>query len=132
MPSSLWLDVGCLLALRAGGDIEADALVLRQGLEAGRVDRREVREQVVAAVIRFDEAEALGVVEPFHSASRHVFSLFKVIFPNFASSEVFAVTDSTKQIHYKQNFNKVLHDCEKFLTVLLFTRQQLGNIKGRA
>jgi hypothetical protein len=36
-----------------------------------------VREQIVAAIIRFDEAEALGVVKPFHSASRHVFSLLK-------------------------------------------------------
>jgi hypothetical protein len=31
-----------------------------------------VREQIFAAIIRFDEAEALRVVEPFHSASRHV------------------------------------------------------------
>jgi hypothetical protein len=36
-----------------------------------------VREQVVAAIIRFDEAEAFGIVEPFHSASRHVISLSK-------------------------------------------------------
>jgi hypothetical protein len=105
----LRLDVGSLLAFRPGGDIEADALVFRQGLEAGRIDRGEVREQIVAAIVRFDEAEALGVVKPFHSASRHVFSLFKglskpCLVPGLRPA------DSTKLNHYKQNFNKVLHD----------------------
>jgi hypothetical protein len=52
----LRLDIRGLLALRAGGDVEHHALVLRQGLEAGRIDCREVGEQIVAAIIRFDEA----------------------------------------------------------------------------
>jgi hypothetical protein len=107
----LRLDVGSLLALRAGGDFEADALVFRQGFEAGRVDRREVREQIVAAIIRLDEAKTLGIVKPFYSASRHVFSLLKVILSKTSSRpQVFAMAGSTKLNHYKQNFKKVLHD----------------------
>src|SRR6185436_9586446 len=53
--SSGVLDVRRLLALRAGGDFEADLLAFLEGLEALHVDRGEVREQIVAAVIRSDE-----------------------------------------------------------------------------
>jgi hypothetical protein len=38
-----------------------------------------VCEQIVATIVRFDEAKAFCVVEPFHGASRHV-SLSQEIF----------------------------------------------------
>src|SRR5437764_15387060 len=70
--SGLRLDVRGLLALRAGGYVEGDALVFGQRFETLGVDCREVREQVFIAVVRFDEAEAFCVVEPFHRASCHI------------------------------------------------------------
>src|SRR6185436_4192310 len=77
--SSGVLDVRRLLALRAGGDFEADLLAFLEGLEALHVDRGEVREQIVAAVIRSDEAVALRVVEPLDGASCHDVSLKKLV-----------------------------------------------------
>ena len=61
-----WLNVRSLLALRASGYFERDALVLLQRLEACRLDSREVSEQIFAAFVRGDKAEALRVIEPFY------------------------------------------------------------------
>jgi hypothetical protein len=75
----LRLDVGSLLALRAGRDLEAYALVLGQRLEAGGVDCRKVREHVFTAAVRGNEAETLRIVEPFNSTARHVVTPLKII-----------------------------------------------------
>src|SRR5205085_8093084 len=69
------LDVGGLLPLRPLHYVEADFLAFLEGLEAGHVDRREMREQVLAAVVGRDEAIALRVVEPLHGACCHALSL---------------------------------------------------------
>src|SRR6188472_4133139 len=61
-------DVRCLRTLRAGADVERDALAFLQRLEAPFLDRREMREKILATVFRRDEAETLGFVEPLHSA----------------------------------------------------------------
>src|SRR5207237_9528948 len=58
-----------LLPLR---DVERDLLALFQGFEARALDRAVLGEQILPAVIRRDESEALGVVEPLHCACRHV------------------------------------------------------------
>src|SRR6476620_10283448 len=58
-----------LRALLALLDFELDALVLGQRLEARALDLAEVREQVLAARVGGDEAEALAVVEPLDDAS---------------------------------------------------------------
>src|SRR5437879_5194590 len=58
-----------LLPLR---DVERDLLALFQGFEARALDRAVMGEQILPAVIRRDESEALGVVEPLHCACRHV------------------------------------------------------------
>src|SRR5438045_861347 len=66
------LDVGrgrTLLALR---HVEGDLLALFERLVAVHLDRAVMGEQILAAVIRRDESEALGVVEPLHGACRHV------------------------------------------------------------
>src|SRR3954451_13372152 len=64
-------DVLRLRALRALRDVELDLLVLVQGLVALGLDGRVVHEDVVAAVLLRDEAEALLGVEPLHGALSH-------------------------------------------------------------
>src|SRR3546814_15213946 len=66
------LHAGSLRALRALRDLVADALAFLQAAEALGLDCREVHEDIRAAVLGCDEAEALGVVEPFHCAVLHV------------------------------------------------------------
>src|SRR5712692_532426 len=66
------LDVDGLIAFRTGGDIEGHLLVLLQRLEAAALDRREVGEQILAAAIRGDEPETLGVVEPLDRTCTHL------------------------------------------------------------
>src|SRR6478735_5265030 len=64
-------DVLRLRALRALGDVELDLLVLVQRLVAVGLDGRVVHEDVVAAVLLGDEAEALLSVEPLDGALSH-------------------------------------------------------------
>jgi hypothetical protein len=68
---SRFLDVGSLFAFRALGHFKPDFLALLEGLETIHLDCREVSEQILAAIIRSDEAETLGIVEPFDNACRH-------------------------------------------------------------
>ena len=69
-------NVLCLFALPAGSDIELDLLTLGEGLEACRLDAREVHEHVVA-IFTADEAVTLVVVEELDSTCRQndLFSL---------------------------------------------------------
>src|SRR3954470_16684475 len=69
-------DVLRLRALLALSHVELDALVLVEGLVPLRLDRREVAEDVGAAVVLGDEPKALLRVEPLHSALSHA-----VLFP---------------------------------------------------
>jgi RimJ/RimL family protein N-acetyltransferase len=64
-------DVLRLRALGALGEVELDLLVLVQGPEAVRRDRRVVHEHVGAAAVLGDEAEALFAVEPLHCSASH-------------------------------------------------------------
>ena len=73
------LDVRSLLAFRTGGDVEGDALTLLQGLEAARVDCGVVREEILAAVFRCDEAKTFCVVKPFYSSVCHDTSYFRAM-----------------------------------------------------
>jgi hypothetical protein len=70
------LNVRCLLAFRASGYIERYALVLLQGLEAVRLNRREVSEQIFAAFVRGDKAKTLRIIEPFYDTSCHYNSYY--------------------------------------------------------
>jgi hypothetical protein len=74
-----WLNVRSLLAFRASGYFERDALVLLQRFEAVRLNRREVSEQIFAAFIRSDKAETLRIIEPFYDASCHYNFLFQLV-----------------------------------------------------
>src|SRR5207253_9648258 len=66
------LDVGGARALGALLDLVLHLVVLLQRLEPARLDGREVHEEILAAVIGRDEAEALGVVEPLYGTGTHV------------------------------------------------------------
>src|SRR5690242_15553602 len=57
-----------LRSLVAGLGVEGDTRALVEGLEAARVDPRVVDEEVLALVVRRDEAEALVGVEPLHGS----------------------------------------------------------------
>src|SRR5450830_2164082 len=70
------LNVRSLLAFRASGYFERNTLVLLQRLEASRLNRREVSEQIFAAFVRGDKAETLRVIEPFYDTSCHYNSYF--------------------------------------------------------
>jgi len=63
------LDVGSLRAFWSTHSLERYALTFLQRLEAIALNGGEVREEVIAASVRRDEAEAFGIVEPFDSAS---------------------------------------------------------------
>ena len=70
-PASLQrANVRSLQTLRALLDFKFDALVFGQATETAVVaDFAEMGEQILAAVFRRDEAEALAIVEPFDDAS---------------------------------------------------------------
>src|SRR5215208_4517269 len=66
------LDVVGLQALGAALHFELHLLPFLQRLEAGHLDRGVMREQVLAALARGDEAEALGIVEPLDGTGCHL------------------------------------------------------------
>src|SRR4051794_32655427 len=66
-------DVDGLGALVAGLGVEGHLRALSQRLEAVGVDAGVVDEEVLAALVRGDEAEALVVVEPLHGSCSHDF-----------------------------------------------------------
>src|SRR5207342_2738893 len=65
-------DVRRLRALLALLRHELDLRTLGKGLEALALDAAEVNEEVLAAVVRGDEAIPLGVVEPLHGSGCHL------------------------------------------------------------
>lgn len=65
------LDIGSLLAFRALRDFELDFLTFFKGLKTGHIDCGEVCEQILAAIIRSDEAKTFGIIEPLYSTSCH-------------------------------------------------------------
>src|SRR5262249_22200030 len=52
-------------------DLVGDLLAFTQRAEPGALDGRDVHEHIVAAVIRLDEAIALGCVKPLHGSHAH-------------------------------------------------------------
>src|SRR6478609_4055459 len=71
---------GSLGTLGALADLELNALVLVEGLEAAGLDLGVVNEDIAIGVIRGDEAEALFSVEPLHSSLCHLFLLIVELF----------------------------------------------------
>src|SRR3972149_7018513 len=67
------LDTDSLVAFLAGCDVERHLLVFLEAFEAVALDGREVCKQILAAAVGGDEAETLGVVEPFNGTCTHVY-----------------------------------------------------------
>jgi hypothetical protein len=64
-------DLGRLHAFRSLLGLEAHALPFRQGLEATTLDDGMMHEYIFTAVLRFDKAKTLGIVEPLYCTSTH-------------------------------------------------------------
>src|ERR1700761_5311460 len=60
-----------LSAALIGLELVAELLAFVDRAEARAFHRRDVDENVRAAVVRLDEAKALGGIEPLHCAGRH-------------------------------------------------------------
>src|ERR1019366_1633765 len=58
-------------------DIERDLVALSQVAQARFLDRRDMDEHVLPAVVRLNEAVALRCVEPLYCTARHVRSPWK-------------------------------------------------------
>src|SRR5262245_56451922 len=65
-------DVARLLAFGTGRHVEGHLLILLERLEAAVLDRREMREEILAAAIRRDEAITFCIVEPLDRACCHL------------------------------------------------------------
>jgi hypothetical protein len=65
----LYIAGGLLAAL--GHDFEADLLALVQRAHASALDRRDVHEHILRAIVRLNEAVALLRIKKFHSSGRH-------------------------------------------------------------
>ena len=71
LSGSAELACGHLARLVVALEFEADLLTFYDLAHAGAFDGGNVDEHVLAAVVRLDEAEALGGIEPFNCASGH-------------------------------------------------------------
>src|SRR5437868_11513114 len=68
-------DVFCLEAFGPLGDVELDRLAFLQAAKAACLDSRKMHGNVVARLAA-DEAEAFGVVKPFHCSLFHCVTCF--------------------------------------------------------
>ena len=67
-----------LFAVGTLGDVEGPSRLPLQALETAHRDGGKMYEQVFASIIRRDETETLGIVEPLHGTSCHIVGSFKV------------------------------------------------------
>jgi hypothetical protein len=65
---------GGLAAALVLRDLVAHLLAFTQITQAGALDRADMNENVRAAIIGLDKAEALLTIEPFHGAGSHFIS----------------------------------------------------------
>ena len=66
------LNVRSLFTFGSRRHVERDFLVLFERLEASRLNRREMREKVVATAIGSDKAKTFSVVKPFNRTCCHI------------------------------------------------------------
>ena len=69
---------GLARILSIGNNVESDLLSLVEGTHASAFDRADVHEDILAAIIRLDEAEAFLAVEPLHDSMRHML-VFQIV-----------------------------------------------------
>lgn len=65
------LNVGCLFAFWSVSNVEFHFLPFFERLESIHLDCREVREQIFTTIVRCNETEAFGIVEPLNSTCCH-------------------------------------------------------------
>src|ERR1035437_1775798 len=65
------LQIASRLLATLGDDLVADLLALDQRTHAGLLNRGDVHEHILGAVIRLNKAEAFLGIEELHSSSRH-------------------------------------------------------------
>jgi len=63
---------GLAWILSIDNNVESDLLSLVERTHASAFDRTDVHEDILAAIIRLDEAEAFLVIEELHGSSRHI------------------------------------------------------------
>src|SRR5437879_5506104 len=68
-------NVFCLEAFGPLGDVKLDCLAFLQAAKAACLDSRKMHENIVARLTA-DEAEAFGVVKPFHCSLFHCVTCF--------------------------------------------------------
>jgi len=54
-------------------NVKRDLLSLVEGMHTGAFDGADVHEDILAAVVRLDKAEAFLAIEPLHGSLRHKF-----------------------------------------------------------
>src|SRR5258708_38926440 len=64
-------EVGCRFLAAILRDLVVDLLPLLEGAETRALQRRDMHEDILAALLRLDESVTLLTIEPFDSASRH-------------------------------------------------------------
>jgi hypothetical protein len=61
-----------LAGLSIGNNVKSDLLSLVEGTHASAFDRADVHEDILAAIIRLDKAEASLAIEELHGSLRHI------------------------------------------------------------
>src|SRR6478609_9034486 len=89
------LEVDSCRPAALGGDLVADLLAFVQAIEAGALDGADMDEDVLAALLRLDEAEALGGIEPLNSTSWHLVRLLSLSTSTNAQDAVPAASAAT-------------------------------------
>jgi hypothetical protein len=67
-----------LACLSIRDNVEGDLLSLVEDTHASAFDRADVHEDILAAIIRLDKAEAFLVIEELHGSLSHMISSFQV------------------------------------------------------
>src|SRR5712691_8146936 len=65
-----------LACFSIGNNVESDLLSLVEDTHASAFDRADVHEDILAAIIRLDKAEAFLVIEELHGSLSHMISSF--------------------------------------------------------
>ena len=84
---------GLARILSIGNNVESDLLSLVERTHASAFDRADVHEDILAAIIRLDEAEAFLVIEELHGSLGHmtVLSGTSVMRPHVSAASSFEI-----------------------------------------
>src|SRR6266852_4039674 len=75
-----------------GDNVESDLLSLVEDTHASAFDRADVHEDILAAIIRLNKAEAFLVIEELHGSLGHMISSFHVrVRPHVSAADLFEI-----------------------------------------